>query len=88
MDAIGLGYDDLVQWNPAVIFATNSGFGAEGEWAERGSFDLMCQAFSGALVSQGGGPSHNPVKVNWAAADQIGGMYFAYVSTQSVPATT
>ena len=58
MDALGLGYDNMKQWNPAIIYATNSGFGAEGEWAERGSFDLMCQAFSGATVSQGGGPSH------------------------------
>ena len=42
--------------------------GAEGEWAERGSFDLMCQAFSGATVSQGGGPSH----VSPAAAPSAG----------------
>lgn len=54
-----------------TTMALPSGFGAEGQWAERGSFDLMCQAFSGALISQGGGPSHNPVKVNWAAADQV-----------------
>ena len=65
MDALDLGYDNMKQWNPAIIYATNSGFGAEGEWAERGSFDLMCQAFSGATVSQGGGPSHVSPAVSW-----------------------
>ena len=25
MDSMGLGYDDMVAWNPQIIFATNSG---------------------------------------------------------------
>ena len=74
MDALDLGYDNMKQWNPAIIYATNSGFGAEGEWAERGSFDLMCQAFSGATVSQGGGPSHVSPAVSWPWVSACGSL--------------
>ena len=31
LDSIGLGYDDLRQVNPQLIYATNSGFGPEGD---------------------------------------------------------
>ena len=52
--------------------AVSQGFGPDGEWATRGSFDMICQGMTGAMVSQGGGPSHDPRLVEWGAADQVG----------------
>ena len=60
MDRLGFNYDVCKQWNPQLIYASNSGFGPEGEWAPRPSYDGMAQAFSGVLLSNGGGPSHLP----------------------------
>ena len=60
MDRLGFGYEVVKEWNPQLIYASNSGFGPEGEWAPRPSYDGMAQAFSGVLLSNGGGPSHLP----------------------------
>ena len=78
LDSIGLGYDDLKGANPRLIYATNSGFGPEGEWAKRGSFDVVAQGMSGAMVALGGGPGERPITAPWGLADQTGSIMFAY----------
>lgn len=81
MDKLGYGYEYCKAINPKIIYATNSGFGSKGPWSERGkergSFDTISQAVSGAMVSNGGGRDHSPRLVEWGLADQIGGMNFA-----------
>lgn len=78
MDAMGVGYDELKKHNPKLIFATNSGFGPKGPWTKRGSFDIVAQGMSGAMVAQGGGPGGTPVQGPWGLADQVGSMVFAF----------
>lgn len=78
MDRLGYGYDYMKNLNRRVIFCCNSGFGPEGSWSKRGSFDLICQAFSGAMVVQGGGPDHRPGVTEWGLADQVGALNFAF----------
>ena len=57
LDRRGYGYEDLRAINPRLIYAANSGFGPVGEWRARGSFDIVAQGMSGAMVSQDGGPA-------------------------------
>jgi CoA:oxalate CoA-transferase len=71
LDSIGFGYDVVREWNPKIIFATNSGFGPRGEWRERGSFDVVAHGMSGAMISNGGGPGNEPVSLPWGLADQV-----------------
>ncbi len=78
LDSIGLGYDDLKEANPKLIYATNSGFGPEGVWATRGSFDVVAQGMSGAMIALGGGPGERPITAPWGLADQTGSIMFAY----------
>jgi crotonobetainyl-CoA:carnitine CoA-transferase CaiB-like acyl-CoA transferase len=78
MDGLGLGYEELRKHNPRIIYAVNSGFGPNGEWAPRGSFDIVAQGMSGAMIAQGGGPGSEPVQIPWGLADQVGSMVFAY----------
>ena len=78
LDQIGFGYEDLRHINPSLIYASNSGFGARGDWAGRGSFDVVCQGFSGMAVAQAGGASQKPFFVENGVADQVGAMNFAY----------
>uniref|UniRef100_A0A7S4VCK5 CoA transferase n=1 Tax=Alexandrium monilatum TaxID=311494 RepID=A0A7S4VCK5_9DINO len=78
LDRLGLGYEDCKRINPRLIYCANSGFGPEGPWALRGSFDVVCQGMSGAAMAQGGGPSHMPRFTEWGAADQVGALNFAF----------
>jgi CoA:oxalate CoA-transferase len=78
MDSLQLGYEDLKKVNSRLIYAVNSGFGPVGPWADKGSFDIVAQGMSGAMLSQGGGPDAEPVQINWGLADQVGSMVFAY----------
>jgi len=73
MSQYGLAYDSLRQENPGLIYASISGFGADGPMASQGAFDLTVQAFGGYLSITGeqDGP---PVKPGTSAFDLIAGM--------------
>ncbi|MFH1180608.1 MAG: CoA transferase, partial [Candidatus Bathyarchaeota archaeon] len=47
MDRLGIGYESLREINPGIIFASISGFGQEGPYVKRPSFDIIAQAMSG-----------------------------------------
>ena len=78
LDGLGFGYEAIHELNPQLIYAVNSGFGPRGEWAPRGSFDIVAQGMSGAMIGQAGGPGNEPVQISWGLADQVGSMVFAY----------
>ena len=78
MDSLGVGYKQLRPLNARLIYAANNGFGTKGPWTERGSFDIVSQGISGAMIAQGGGPGSEPANVAWGLADQVGSMVFAY----------
>ena len=80
----GYGYEDVVQWNAEIIYGCNSGFGPLGEHAELGSFDMATQAYSGAMVAQGGGPSHKPMVIEHAIADEVGALNFSFAILAAV----
>jgi crotonobetainyl-CoA:carnitine CoA-transferase CaiB-like acyl-CoA transferase len=78
LDRLGFGYEYMTKINPQIIFCANSGFGPEGPWKGRGSFDVVCQGMTGAMVASGGGPSHKPRLSEWGLADQVGALNFAF----------
>jgi CoA:oxalate CoA-transferase len=47
MDRLGIGYDELKDVNPMVVYASISGFGQGSPYADRPSFDIIAQAMSG-----------------------------------------
>ncbi|TMA57551.1 MAG: CoA transferase, partial [Deltaproteobacteria bacterium] len=53
MDSFGLGYEDLREVNPGLIYASISGFGHTGPYAQRGGFDLVAQGMSGIMSITG-----------------------------------
>lgn len=53
MRAFGLGYDQLHTINPRLIYASISGFGSTGPYAQRGGFDLVAQGMSGIMSITG-----------------------------------
>ena len=75
MRKLGLGYEAVREVNPALIYASISGFGQTGPWAQRPGYDLMAQAMSG-VMSVTGHPGGPPVKAGVPVAD-IGCALFA-----------
>ena len=78
MDEIGIGYEDLKQIRPDIIYASGSAWGSEGPWAKRGGFDHVAQALSGVMYEQGTGPGGEPHALIGGFADQVGAMLLAY----------
>ncbi|MEZ5756887.1 MAG: CaiB/BaiF CoA-transferase family protein [Emcibacteraceae bacterium] len=57
LDSLGLGYDDLKEINPGLIYCSLSGYGSDGPRAEVNAYDNVIQATSG-IIDQSGG--HKP----------------------------
>lgn len=68
LNQFGLGYDDLKQINPALIYCSISGYGPNGPLSDQGGFDLVLQAFSG-LISTTGTSDGEQVKPANSVAD-------------------
>ncbi len=81
MKRLRLGYDDVKDINPRLVYTSISGFGQTGPWADRPGFDLMAQAMSG-VMSVTGYPNSPPVKCGVPVAD-IGCALFAVYATLS-----
>ena len=76
LERLGLGFEDLSQINPRIIFAQASSWGPQGPWRERPSRDTLAQAASG-LMSKNGMPTDNPLPAGALIADQAGAFTMA-----------
>jgi len=76
MDKMGLGYEQLKEVNPRIIYASISGFGTYGPYAKKRSVDPVAQAMGG-LMSLTGYPGMPPLKTGPAMADSLAGMNMA-----------
>jgi len=74
MAGFGLDYDSLRGINPAIVFASITGFGQAGPYAERPGYDHVIQAMSG-LMSITGSPESGGFKVGVAVADVFTGLF-------------
>jgi len=74
MERLGLGYDDVQQANPAIVYARASGWGAVGPRARQASVDLIAQA-AGGVMSRTGFESDPPLPLGAAVADQLGAIH-------------
>ena len=77
MERLGLGYGQLAQLKPGLVYCSISGFGATGPYAQRGGFDLVAQGMSG-LMSITGFPDSPPAKVGVPITDISAGTLAAY----------
>jgi crotonobetainyl-CoA:carnitine CoA-transferase CaiB-like acyl-CoA transferase len=70
----GLGYDQLKDEFPGLIYCSITGFGQTGPYASRPGYDVLIQGMGG-LMSLTGEPDGMPVKVAVPVADLMAGMY-------------
>lgn len=73
MERLGLGEKDLRGLNPRLIYASLSGFGADGPMSDWPGYDLIVQAWGG-LMSITGQPDGEPTKVGVAIIDIVAGL--------------
>jgi len=77
MDRLGLGYEDLRAVNPALVYASLSGFGAEGPARDRSAYDTVIQAYGGLAANQADPADGQPVFLRQTAADKVTSLYAA-----------
>ncbi len=77
MGRFNLGYEDVKQINPAIVYCSISGFGANGPYQSRPAYDQIMQGISG-IMSITGELGGDPQKVGIAVADIGAGMWAAF----------
>jgi crotonobetainyl-CoA:carnitine CoA-transferase CaiB-like acyl-CoA transferase len=73
MERLGLGYEDLRDENPGLVYCSITGFG-HGSGAAIPGYDLLVQAVGG-LMSITGSPDGEPQKVGVALVDVLAGLF-------------
>ena len=77
LEGFGLGYENVRAVNPAIVYATITGFGRTGPYKDKPGFDLMAQGYSG-IMGVTGHPGQPPVKVSVPITDLNAGLFTAY----------
>jgi formyl-CoA transferase len=73
---LGIDYPQLRKINPKLVYASISGFGQTGPYADRPGFDQIAQGMGG-LMSITGLPGQGPVRVGIPIADLSAGLFCA-----------
>ena len=76
----GLDYANVAAINPRLVYASITGFGQEGPYAERAGYDFIIQGMSGFMSVTGerdDRPGGGPQKAGIAISDIMTGMYAA-----------
>lgn len=73
MEKLGLGYEELKEINPGLIYGCVSGFGHYGPYSKRAGYDIIGQAMGG-LMSTTGWPGGEPTRTGTAMGDVLGGL--------------
>jgi len=82
-----LGYEDLRQVNPRLIYCSITGFGQSGPYAPRPGYDFVFQGMGGLMSITGERddlPGGGPMKVGIAITDILTGMYASLAITAAI----
>ncbi len=76
MKRLGLDYEVISARNPRIVYASLSGFGQTGPYANRGAVDVIVQGLGG-VMSITGNADGPPVRVGYSIGDMAGGLFMA-----------
>jgi len=77
---LGLGYDALRKASEAIVYASLTGYGQDGPYAQRAGHDINYQAAAGVLSLQGRAANGAPTIPGATLADSAGGGMHAALS--------
>ena len=72
IERLGLDYASVRTINPRIVYASITGYGPDGPWAQRPGQDLLAQARSG-IMWLNGDEGQGPVPFGLAVADMLAG---------------
>ena len=78
LEKFGLDAASLRAANPRLVYASITGFGQDGPYAERAGYDYMIQGMGGLMSITGlpdGAPGGGPMRVGVAVVDLFTGLY-------------
>ncbi len=73
LEKLGFGYEQLKKINPGIIYCSNSGYGLTGPYVKRPGQDLLAQAMSGLILTNG--TDEKPTPVATSVADAATALY-------------
>lgn len=73
---LGLTYDVLRTWNPALVCVSITGYGLDSPYADRPAYDYVIQALTGIMAITGD-PDGTPTKTGYSAVDNSAGIFGA-----------
>lgn len=76
MERIGLDYESVRELNPAIVYASATGYGDTGPWKNRPGQDLLAQSISG-MPWLSGSHEDGPVPVGLSIADHLTSCHIA-----------
>jgi crotonobetainyl-CoA:carnitine CoA-transferase CaiB-like acyl-CoA transferase len=77
MARLGLGYEELREVNPGLVYCAISGFGQSGPMKDAPAYDQIIQGLSG-MMSVTGDARCAPLRAGYPVADTIGGITAAF----------
>jgi CoA:oxalate CoA-transferase len=77
MARLGLGPGEVTSRHPRIVYASISGFGADGPYRDRPGFDQIAQGMSG-FMSLTGTAESGPTRAGLAIADLLAGIFAAH----------
>jgi crotonobetainyl-CoA:carnitine CoA-transferase CaiB-like acyl-CoA transferase len=77
MSRLGFGYEDCCEINPSIIYASATGYGADGPYARRPGQDMLAQALGG-FDTMNATADGRPTAVGFPLSDLLGAMYGAF----------
>jgi crotonobetainyl-CoA:carnitine CoA-transferase CaiB-like acyl-CoA transferase len=77
MDRLGIGYQDLREVNPSIVYVAGSGYGPDGPYVDRPGQDLLIQSLSG-LAAYGGRRGDPPTPSGSSIVDASTALLLAF----------
>lgn len=71
VDRLGIGYETVRKRNPAIIYASISGFGETGPFSHKPVFDPIVQSLTGLTTVQAGSDERRPSLVRTILPDKL-----------------
>ena len=83
-DRIGVGADAIREINPKIVYVSICGFGFDGPYSHKPTYDPLIQALSGLATVQGGSDEARPRLVRTILPDKLTGMTGAQAITAAL----
>src|SRR3990170_4201306 len=77
IERLGLGYENVRERNPSIVYASATGFGPRGPRANLPAMDMVAQGAGGLMMANAGPEDGDPIPVGPTIADQTGAFQLA-----------